>query len=389
MAHTKPVLRALLVTDLVDSTWLVEQLGDLRAAELFARHDRLARDLLLAWKGLEIDRTDGFLFLFDRALDAVRYALHYQRSLSELAREVGSPLQARVGIHVGEVLLRENSVEDVARGAKPLEVEGLAKPICARLAALARGGQVLLSRTAYDLAHRSALDDTLEGRVSWMEHGTYMLKGVADPVEVVEVGEAGLAPLIAPQASDKARAMRALTNLPQAQTSFVGRSADLAALRSLLPSHRLLTLTGSGGCGKTRLAHHFGAELLRGDGDGVWLVDLAGQQEPSLVVAAVAAVFRVVEAPGRPLLQSLLEHLRDRYLLLILDNCEHLLDAVARLAEAILRQCPQVWLLVTSREALGIAGEQTWRVQPLPVPDPRHLQLAALAEVDSFGPASP
>ena len=142
----KIALKTLLLTDLVDSTRLIEELGDNRAYEVFAHHDRLARDLVKQFGGLEIDKTDGFLLLFERPVDAVDYALEYHRQLAELSRGIGVELEARAGIHLGEVHLRRNSAEDVARGAKPIEVEGLAKPVAARAMALARGRQTLLTQ---------------------------------------------------------------------------------------------------------------------------------------------------------------------------------------------------------------------------------------------------
>ena len=135
------VLKTLLLVDLVDSTVLVESLGDYRAAELFARCDSLARNLLAQHDGTEIDKTDGFLLIFDRPIDAVRYALNLHEALVSLSDQTSTKLAARAGIHLGEIMLRENPPEHVARGAKPLEVEGLAKPMAARLMSLAQGGR--------------------------------------------------------------------------------------------------------------------------------------------------------------------------------------------------------------------------------------------------------
>jgi serine/threonine protein kinase/class 3 adenylate cyclase/Tfp pilus assembly protein PilF len=199
-------LKTLVVTDLVDSTQWVERLGDARAAELSARHDRLARGLLERHEGREIDKTDGFLLLFERPIHAVSFALAYHPALARLAADEGVFLEARIGIHVGEVFLRENPPEEVAQGAKPIEVEGLAKPIAARLMALARGGQTLLTRSAFDLARRAAAG--IEGfgeNLRWLAHGTYQFKGVEEPVEVFEVGAEGSAPLLPPTTSEKAR----------------------------------------------------------------------------------------------------------------------------------------------------------------------------------------
>lgn len=199
-------VKTLAVTDLVDSTSLFARLGDRRAAEISARHERLARDLLVRCAGREIDKTDGFLALFDRAIDAVRFALAYHRALAELAGEEGVELEARVGIHLGEVILRANPPEDVARGAKPVEIEGYAKPIAARVMALAEGRQTLLTRGAFDLARQAAAREPVaDGQLRWLAHGAYVLKGVAEPVEVFEVGETGFAPLLVPKSTAKAR----------------------------------------------------------------------------------------------------------------------------------------------------------------------------------------
>jgi len=198
------VLKTLLLSDLVDSTRLVERLGDADAAELFAAHDRIARDLLSAHNGLEIDKTDGFLLLFDRPIDAVRYAMAYHEALERLGTERGVPLAARVGIHVGEVFLRKNPPGDVERGAKPLEVEGLAKPMAARLMSLATGGQTLLTSTAFELARRAAVGAEETGNLEWRAHGPYRFKGVEEPVPVFEVGVQGKAPLEPPPGSEKA-----------------------------------------------------------------------------------------------------------------------------------------------------------------------------------------
>ncbi len=207
------VVRTLVLSDLVDSTKLVERLGDRTAAALFRQHDRLARDLLAKHEGLEIDKTDGFLLLFERPWNAVCYALAYHQALQQLSFETGVTLAARAGVHLGEVILLRNSDGDVARGAKPLEVEGIAKPTAARLMSLAEGGQTLLTHAAYDVARRSAVDqdDGIKrlfgdsGRLEWLAHGAYRFKGVADDVDVFEVGVEGVAPLRAPGGSEKAK----------------------------------------------------------------------------------------------------------------------------------------------------------------------------------------
>lgn len=202
---TERALKVVLMTDLVDSTALVDRLGDSRSTEVFQAHEQAARDLLTDYDGLEIDSADGFLFLFDRPADAVGYALSYHEALAQLSTELGVQLTARVAIHLGELLLRKNPSEYIARGAKPLEIEGLAKPVTARLMSLAHARQTLLTRPVFDVARRAAVGEALGAKdIVWLEHGFYRLKGVTEPQQVYEVGRRGIAPLKAPCGSDKA-----------------------------------------------------------------------------------------------------------------------------------------------------------------------------------------
>ena len=202
-----PQVRTLLLTDLVDSTQLVEMLGDGPAAELFRAHDRIVLALQQRWRGRLIDRSDGLLLLFERPIDGLGFALDYVRGLRDLGRErqLKQPLQARAGLHVGEVLVWENSADAVRVGAKSLEVEGLAKPLAGRLMALARPGQILLSATAEPLAHRAARELGERGELLvWKSYGRWRFKGVPEAQEVFEVGEPGLAPLRMPAHTPKA-----------------------------------------------------------------------------------------------------------------------------------------------------------------------------------------
>ncbi|HET9031397.1 MAG TPA: putative peptide modification system cyclase [Dokdonella sp.] len=204
-SRASSVLRTLVLCDLVDSTGLVERMGDLAAAELIRKHDRLARTLADRHHGREIDKTDGFMMMFERPIQAVGFALDYQRGLKQLNAAEQVNLSARVGIHVGDVVVWDNSAEDIAKGAKPTEVEGLVKPVTSRLMNLALPGQILLSNIAYSLAHRAQgeLGEYLE-TARWRTHGRYRFRGVPDPVAVFEVGEEDLAPLKAPPWSSKA-----------------------------------------------------------------------------------------------------------------------------------------------------------------------------------------
>jgi len=206
-ASAAPQIRTLLLTDLVDSTHLVERLGDAAAAELFRAHDRLVLELQRRWRGRLIDRSDGLLLIFERPIDGLGFALDYVRGLRDLGRDLQlkQPLQARAGLHVGEVLAWENSADAVRMGAKQLEVEGLAKPLAGRLMALARPGQILLSATAEPLAHRAARELGERGELLvWKSYGRWRFKGIPEAQEIFEVGEPGLAPLRMPAHTPKA-----------------------------------------------------------------------------------------------------------------------------------------------------------------------------------------
>jgi predicted ATPase len=173
--------------------------------------------------------------------------------------------------------------------------------------------------------------------------------------------------------SREARAASPQHNLPIQLTSFVGRTDELATTRTMLSEARLLTLTGPGGSGKTRLALELAGTVLDQFPDGVWLVELAPLAEQALIVPAIAAVLQVREDPGRPLLTTLTTYLRERQPLLLLDNCEHLIDACAQVATTLLQACPRLRILATSREPLGVAGEVFFRVPTLATPDPHQL----------------
>ncbi|WP_188663916.1 putative peptide modification system cyclase [Arenimonas soli] len=201
----RPMLRAVLVCDIVGSTALVERLGDARTAALMQRHDQLLLQAMKLCHGQLVDKADGVLALFERPIQALDFALRYQRGLHELGKAEGIPLRARTGIHVGDVMTWANHPRDVQAGAKPIEVEGLAKPVAARLMGLAMPGQVLMSGMAQNLSHRAAGElGERAGRLRWLVHGRYRFKGVPAPMLVHEVGEPGIAPLRAPESGDKA-----------------------------------------------------------------------------------------------------------------------------------------------------------------------------------------
>lgn len=205
--NASPQLRTLVVCDIADSTALVERMGDQNAANIIRKHDRLARALVEKHRGHEIDKTDGFLLLFERPVQAAAFALDYQRGLKHMSAADGVVVRARVGIHMGDVVIWENAAEDVARGAKPIEVEGLAKPTAARLAQLARPQQILMSSAAAGIARRAEreLGADAARHVHWKRHGLYRFKGLPEPLDVVEVGEGDVAPLHAPKSGRTAK----------------------------------------------------------------------------------------------------------------------------------------------------------------------------------------
>jgi predicted ATPase/class 3 adenylate cyclase len=362
--------RALLLTDLVDSTRLTESLGDAAAAALWTAHDRAARERLGAWRGREIDKSDGFLLLFECAADALGYALDYHRALAA----IDSRLRARVGLHVGPVSLRANEAADIARGAKPLEVEGVAKPVAARVMALAAGGQTLLTAAA-----RAALGDgPVTARVEPVGH--WQLKGIGDPIALFAAAADGdVAALVTPADGDKGwrvvleagrwRPVRETPhNLPPTPSSFVGREAERADVLAKLGSACLVTILGTGGLGKTRLAIEVANAALHDFPDGVGWVELAPLSDGALVGQAVASAFGVTESASTSVIDAIAERLEDRRALLVLDNCEHVDEACAKFVDALLRRLSKLAVLATSREPLHVAGETVHALPGLVVP---------------------
>lgn len=381
-------LRALLLTDVVDSTQLSLRIGDTEMAKLWAEHDRAARDLLPLWHGREIDKTDGMLLLFDAASDAAGYALAYQRALSHLA----VPLSARAGLHVGPVTLRENSPSDVALGAKPIEVEGVAKATAARVMSVAMGGQVLLSADA-----RQQLSvDTLQLR----SHGHWRLKGLDEPIELFEIG-ADDAPFAPPPDGDKAyRVVRhgdcwspvreIRHSLPAEGDAFVGRGDTLSELsRRLQSGARLVSVLGIGGCGKTRLVTHYARSWLGEFPGGVWFCDLASARSIDGIASAVAQGLDMALGREDPIVQIGNVIAGRGACLVILDNFEQVARHAPRTLGCWMPRAEQARFLDTTREVLGLVGEVVLALPPLPPADGATLfdQRAQAAKPD-FEPSA-
>lgn len=339
-----------LFTDIEGSTALLHRLGTNLYAEVLAEHHRIIRTALAAHGGTEIGtQGDGFFAVFSSPSSCAAAAIDVQRSLGETSWPAGETVKVRMGIHVGEAA-------ETPSGPVGFDVHR-----AARVAAVAHGGQVVISETAASL-----LRDSLPEGASLQDLGHHRLKDLGRPEHIFQLAAQGM--------ETEFPALRSLDNpelehnLPIQLTSFVGREKEVLEVCDLIAETRLLTLAGPAGSGKTRLALQVAAEVLDGTGDGVWLVDLSALNNEEQVAREVAVVLGVREESNRDLLETLVDALQYRRLLLVLDNCEHLVDAVAKLAETIVRQCQNVSVLTTSREPLAVAGERVFRVPPLGLP---------------------
>jgi predicted ATPase/DNA-binding SARP family transcriptional activator len=314
-------------------------------------HDEVLGRLIATHGGTQIEsgrEGDSVLAAFTRVSDAAACAVAIQRELAAQAWPEGADVHVRVAINSGEAELRAG------------HYYGPAVYRCARLLATGHGDQVLLTQAARDLAV-----DALPEGVGLRDLGEHRLRDLERPEHVFQLVGPGLRAEFAPLKSMDPRRH----NLPVSPTGFVGRGRELAEIKELLGANRMLTLIGAGGTGKTRLALQAAAELIDGFKDGVWLVELAPLSEPELVAQTAAEALGVREEAGRPILKTLCEWLSEKTLVLVLDNCEHLVPAVVDVADRLLRDCPDVRLLTTSRAALRVNGEAVLRIGPLPESD--------------------
>jgi predicted ATPase/class 3 adenylate cyclase len=343
---------AFLFTDIEGSTALLQRLGEDGYAQVLAGHHALIRSALAAHGGSEVDtQGDAFFAVFSSPRRCVAAALEMQQEITARAWPGGEPVRVRMGIHCGEA-------ERTAAGLVGLEVHR-----AARVAAAGYGGQVLVSEAAAALVR-----DGLPPGVTLADLGSHRLKDLGRPERIFQLTAAGLAAGFPPLRSLGNPSLP--NNLPAQLSAFIGRGREVAEVRALVESARLVTLTGAGGAGKTRLGLQVAAELLDGSGDGVWLAELAAVTDQDAVPAAMCEALRVTGQPGRPVLEVLLDALALQDVLIVVDNCEHLIGGCAKTAEAIVRRCPRVHLLATSREPLGIGGEVIYRVPSLSLPGP-------------------
>jgi len=338
-----------LLTDIEGSTRLWEADGAAMATAL-AAHDGLLRSSVEAAGGSVLKGTgDGLLATFDRPEWAIAAALEGQRALDEHDWSGMGPIRVRMAIHSGGVEVRDG------------DLFGPALNRVARLLALGHGGQVLVSGVSATM-----LDAGLPPTASLIDLGEHRLRDLAHAEHVFQLAAPGLSREFPALRSAAERP----TNLPLQVTSFVGRERELHDVRRLLGVGRLVTLVGVGGTGKTRLMLQAATEDVERHADGVWLVELAPVRDPALVVQEVASALGVREQPGLPLIGVVTDYLRAKGLLLLLDNCEHLIAAAADLAQALLAGCPKLRILATSREPLGDAGEAIYPVPSLALPGP-------------------
>ena len=351
-----------LFTDIEGSTRLLERLGG-EYAGVLAAHFEILRGALSRHGGRE-ESTEGdsIFVVFPGAVEAVNAAVDAQRRFGEHSWPSGTSVRVRMGVHSGEAAYGTNGYVgiDVHRAA--------------RISSVAHGGQILLSAsTAALVAKNLPVDVTLQTL------GAHRLKDLSEAELLSQVVAPGLDRSFPP--------LRSLDsvhhNLPVQLTDFIGRGDELREVSHMVSENRLVTLTGVGGTGKTRLAMQLGAEVVEDFPDGVWVVDLAPVEDSEMVDNAVGAVLGVRDQPGRSMLETIGDALGTRTSLIILDNCEHLLGGSAEVVSEILRTSPHIKVLATSREPLGVPGEVTVAVPPLASPPESAKTADALVPYDS------
>ncbi|WP_163723334.1 LuxR C-terminal-related transcriptional regulator [Mycolicibacterium psychrotolerans] len=335
----------LLLADVEGSTGLWEaDPGGMTAA--VAQLDRTLTELVgthLGVRPVEQGEGDSFVVAFTRASDAVAFALDLQRA------PLG-PIRLRIGIHTGEVHLRDEG-----------NYIGPTINRTARLRELAHGGQVVLSGAAQAL-----VADLLPAGAWLTDLGTHQLRDLPNPERVLQLCHPDIRAEFPPLRTAKVGHYQ---HLPIQLTNFIGRQAELTELRQLLEVNRVVTLTGAGGVGKTRLAIEVASRSAALFGDEVWYVDLAPITDPELVAVTVARALGLADRPGLSTMDALQKFVGERRILVLLDNCEHLIYSIVALVVGLVSTCPRLTILATSREPVGVAGEVTWRVPSLSLTD--------------------
>jgi predicted ATPase/class 3 adenylate cyclase len=356
-----------LFTDIEGSTRLWQRQPEGMKTAL-ARHHEILKQAIESSGGYVFQIVgDAFCAAFHTVSAGVGAALAAQRALASEPWSDATPIRVRMAVHTGtaEVHAGEHTSGEY--------VSGLTLSHAARLLSVGYGGQILVSTAAQQMLH-----DDGTARVELRDLGVHRLRDIAGAEHIFQVVAPGL-----PTAFPALASLETVpNNLARQLTSFVGRKREIAEVQRLLAETRLLTLTGPGGSGKTRLALEAASGLLAGYPGGVWMLELAPVTDPALVPQVLATTLGVREEAGRTVLAIAIDHLRTRRALLVLDNCEHLIDACAQLADALLRACQDVKVLASSREPLSLTGEVVFRVPPLSLPDPR--QMPPLEHVTDY-----
>ncbi len=345
-------------TDIEGSTRLERTAGSTAWAAIVASHDRLLRAAIEGADGIVVKTEgDAFFAAFARPDAAAIAAVAAQRAVAAEQWPDGVDLRVRMGLHLGEGHIRQGRGPD-----DPEDYVGIDVNYTARIAAVGNGGQIVVSDPlAIALRPRMHAIDGLDG-VDLADEGLRAVKDFEEP--------ARLHRLVVPDAADDRRALRTMdapTNLPGEVTALVGREAEMEELLEALADSRIVTLTGPGGSGKTRLALGVARAAAGRFPHGVWFIDLAALRDPALLESSIAATLRVGESSGRTITDVLQAHLRDRTILVLLDNLEQLLPDAAAVVSRMVRDAPDLRVIVTSRELLRIAGERGHPVPPLDV----------------------
>jgi class 3 adenylate cyclase len=351
-----------LLTDIEGSTRLWEAAPEAMTVAL-QRHDRLLAEVIAEHGGVVVisrGEGDSFFAVFPSAVSAVEAAGVCQLRLGREAWPTGSALRVRMGLHTGEARVRGGD-----------HVDNTPINRCARVRAAPHGGQVLVTKATRDL-----VEGRLSSGLGLKRLGEFRLRDLAEPELIYQLTHAEL-PVDFPPLRTLAEG-----NLPLQVSSFIGRARELEQTAAVLGEARVVTLTGAGGAGKTRLALQAAGQVAARFRDGAWLCELAPIRDSAGVDDAVAAVFSVTAPAGQSTQDALVEFLRGKQLLLVLDNCEHLLEEAAALAGVLQRSCERLVILATSREGLGIEGERLVPVPPLEVPG-SDADLAAISQAEA------
>ncbi len=338
-----------LFTDIEGSTKLAQEQPDSWEA-LRARHHAILQSVMDACNGYVFQIIgDAFCVAFHTAKDGLNAAIESQQKLQTETWE-GTPLKVRMGIHTGSAERNGNDYRGYLTMAK-----------VQRVMSVAYGGQILLSNASAGL-----LRGELSGGITLRDMKEHRLKGLPDLEHLWQVVVPDL-----PQDFPPLQSLRETpNNLPVQLTTFIGREKEVEQIKKRLEKNRLVTLTGSGGIGKTRLSIQVASELLDDYPNGVWLVELAPITDPALVTRTVCAALDVTPQGNTSALNVLTEYLKSKKILLVVDNCEHLIDSCAQLCDSLLHACPDLRMIASSREALGIDGENAYRVPSLSLPGP-------------------